>query len=141
MSFFNYENFIFLARNFKRGELLRVIFFEISFELQEKNFQNDFCFKGVDYVGIFIFANKKFFSAAFGLSLVLFFISFFSISEGLSQNKRPNILVIMGDDISISSMGAYGNKFIKTPNFDRIAKEGVLFTNAYVCNNSASTFL
>lgn len=56
----------------------------------------------------------------------------------MSQTKRPNVLVIMGDDISRTSMGAYGSKNIKTPNFDRIAREGVLFTNAYVCNPKSS---
>jgi len=62
-----------------------------------------------------------------------------------AQNKRPNILVIMGDDISRNSMGVYGSEYIKTPNFDRIAKEGVLFTNAYVnnpkCSPSRAVFL
>ena len=58
--------------------------------------------------------------------------------NAVSQTKRPNILVIMGDDISRTSMGAYGCKYIKTPNFDRIAMEGVLFTNAYVCNPKSS---
>ncbi len=56
----------------------------------------------------------------------------------ISQTKRPNILVIMGDDISRTSMSVYGCKYIKTPNFDRIANEGVLFTNAYVCNPKCS---
>jgi len=55
-----------------------------------------------------------------------------------SQNNRPNILVIMGDDISRTSIGAYGCTYIKTPNIDRIAKEGVLFTNAFVCNPKCS---
>jgi arylsulfatase A-like enzyme len=55
-----------------------------------------------------------------------------------AQNKRPNILVIMGDDISRNSMGVYGSKYIKTPNFDRIANEGLLFTNAYVTNPKCS---
>lgn len=59
-------------------------------------------------------------------------------ASSVSQTKRPNILVIMGDDISRTSMGAYGSKNIKTPNFDRIAHEGVLFTNAYVCNPKSS---
>lgn len=61
------------------------------------------------------------------------------VSSGvLGQTKRPNVLVIMGDDISMSSMGVYGSKNINTPNFDRIANEGVLFTNAYVCNPKSS---
>ncbi|MCX6309889.1 MAG: sulfatase [Bacteroidia bacterium] len=59
-------------------------------------------------------------------------------AHAVSQTKRPNILVIMGDDISRTSMGVYGCKYIKTPNFDRIANEGVLFTNAYVCNPKSS---
>ena len=70
-------------------------------------------------------------------SIIFLSLLFFS-SVGIAQNKRPNILVIMGDDISRTSMGVYGNTFIKTPNFDRIAKEGVLFTNAYVCNPKCS---
>jgi arylsulfatase A-like enzyme len=55
-----------------------------------------------------------------------------------SQSNRPNILVIMGDDISRTSMGVYGCTYIKTPNFDRLANEGVMFTNAYVCNPKCS---
>ncbi len=47
---------------------------------------------------------------------------------------RPNILFIIADDASRDSMGVYGSTYVKTPNFDRIANEGVLFTNAYNCN-------
>ncbi|WP_372894386.1 sulfatase [Stieleria sp.] len=47
---------------------------------------------------------------------------------------RPNILFIIADDASRDSMGVYGSTYVKTPSFDRIAKEGVLFTNAYNCN-------
>jgi len=60
------------------------------------------------------------------------------VSGLLSCTKQevspPNILFIIADDISRTSMGAYGCNYIKTPNFDRIANEGVLFTNAYVTN-------
>jgi N-sulfoglucosamine sulfohydrolase len=44
---------------------------------------------------------------------------------------RPNILFIIADDASRNSMGVYGAQYVKTPNFDRLAKEGILFTNAY----------
>jgi len=64
----------------------------------------------------------------------IFFIVLLLSIRGLGQDKRPNILFIIGDDISQTSMGAYGCEYISTPNFDRIANEGVLFTNAYVCN-------
>jgi len=51
-----------------------------------------------------------------------------------SAAERPNILFLIADDASRSSFGAYGETYVRTPNFDRIAREGVLFTNAYNCN-------
>jgi arylsulfatase A-like enzyme len=48
---------------------------------------------------------------------------------------RPNILFIMTDDHSIQTMSAYDDRFIKTPNLDRIASEGALFTNSFVTNS------
>ena len=50
------------------------------------------------------------------------------------SNGRPNILFIIADDASRDSMGVYGSTYVETPNFDRIASEGVLFTQAYNCN-------
>lgn len=47
---------------------------------------------------------------------------------------RPNILFIIADDASRDSFTAYGSQYVRTPNFDRIANEGVLLTNAYNCN-------
>jgi len=51
---------------------------------------------------------------------------------------RPNILFIIGDDWGWPHASAYGDKVVKTPNFDRIAREGVLFTNAYVVSPSCT---
>jgi arylsulfatase len=50
-----------------------------------------------------------------------------------AQDKKPNILVIWGDDIGIPQISAYtqGLMGYRTPNIDRIAKEGALFTDAY----------
>jgi N-sulfoglucosamine sulfohydrolase len=48
--------------------------------------------------------------------------------------ERPNILFIIADDASRDSMGVYGSTYVETPNFDRIAREGVMFTQAYNCN-------
>src|SRR5215475_7298800 len=45
--------------------------------------------------------------------------------------SRPNILVIVADDWSYPHAGVYGDKVVKTPNFDRVAREGALFTNAF----------
>ncbi len=49
-------------------------------------------------------------------------------------DKKPNILFLIADDASRNSFGAYGSTYVRTPNFDRVAKEGVLFANAYNCN-------
>ncbi len=48
--------------------------------------------------------------------------------------KRPNILFCIADDASFPHMGAYGCSWVKTPAFDRVAKEGILFKNAYTPN-------
>ena len=52
--------------------------------------------------------------------------------------ERPNILYIMSDDHAAHGISAYGSRLAKiapTPNIDRLAKEGALFTNAF-CTNS-----
>lgn len=49
--------------------------------------------------------------------------------------KPMNILYIMCDDHSFQTISAYDQRFIETPNIDRIAKEGVRFTNSFVANS------
>jgi arylsulfatase A-like enzyme len=56
--------------------------------------------------------------------------------DGRAQSKKkPNILFIFSDDHACQSIGAYGSKINKTPNIDRIAKEGAVFLNN-TCGNS-----
>jgi len=45
--------------------------------------------------------------------------------------KKPNVLFILSDDHSVPDLGCYGNPDLKTPNLDRLAKQGVLFRNAF----------
>lgn len=52
-------------------------------------------------------------------------------AAGLASAERPNIVFIFADDQSPKTIGAYGNENIKTPNLDRLARDGVNFTNAY----------
>lgn len=52
--------------------------------------------------------------------------------------RRPNILVAIGDDWSHGHAGAYGCRWIKTPAFDRVAREGVLFNHAFTNNPKCS---
>lgn len=44
---------------------------------------------------------------------------------------RPNVLVIFADQMRSDAMGCAGNPIVKTPNLDRLAREGVIFDNAY----------
>ncbi|MCF7847422.1 MAG: sulfatase-like hydrolase/transferase [Kiritimatiellales bacterium] len=60
------------------------------------------------------------------------------------MSLRPNILFIYTDDQSRWSVGAYGNKECLTPNMDRLAREGIMFTHAYtkpVCSPSRAMVL
>lgn len=49
--------------------------------------------------------------------------------------KQPNIVFIMTDDHSYQTLSAYDRRFIQTPGLDRLAGEGVLFTNSFVANS------
>ena len=51
---------------------------------------------------------------------------------GVAKGKRPNIIVIISDDMGYADIGCHGCKDIATPNIDSIAQNGILFTNGYV---------
>ncbi len=55
--------------------------------------------------------------------------------EKATRENPPNIIFIMSDDHAYQAISAYDNTLIKTPNIDRIAKMGMLFTNASVTNS------
>ena len=55
-----------------------------------------------------------------------------------SPEQRPNILIAVADDWSHGHAGAYGCNWVKTPAFDRIARNGILFTRAYTPNAKCS---
>lgn len=55
-----------------------------------------------------------------------------------AEAARPNFVVIIGDDISASDLGCFGNSGIRTPNIDRLAASGLAFDNAYVTASSCS---
>jgi arylsulfatase A-like enzyme len=50
---------------------------------------------------------------------------------GKASSKRPNIIFIMADDLGYGHLGCYGQKHIQTPNIDKMAVEGMLFTQHY----------
>jgi arylsulfatase A-like enzyme len=59
-------------------------------------------------------------------------------STSNSTSGQPNILFILSDNQPASMLGCYGNPDIKTPNIDRLASEGVRFTQAFACNGLCS---
>jgi len=52
--------------------------------------------------------------------LACIFLFNLSISKA---KEKPNIVLIIADDVSFDDIGCYGNKIVKTPNIDRLAKE------------------
>ncbi|MGM8362059.1 sulfatase-like hydrolase/transferase [Flavobacterium sp. ARAG 55.4] len=62
--------------------------------------------------------------------IVLVFILQYFLS--IRAQQRPNIIFILTDDQSYELLGCTGNTIVQTPNIDKMAKEGILFTNAHV---------
>jgi len=67
-----------------------------------------------------------------------------TFAQIVEELKKPNVLFIIVDDLK-PILGCYGDPFVKTPNIDQFAKEGVVFTNTYcqqaVCGPSRASFL
>lgn len=74
------------------------------------------------------------------VALLVMFVSFlifnYSVVKGypvdINDQKKPNILFILADDLGQEGVSAYGGSLIKTPNIDRLADEGMMFTNMFV---------
>jgi N-acetylglucosamine-6-sulfatase len=66
-------------------------------------------------------------------------------SQALGAPGRPNIVVILMDDLRWDDLGCMGHPFVETPHIDRIAREGALFRNAFattpLCSPSRASFL
>ena len=58
--------------------------------------------------------------------------------EALAEGRPVNVIYILADDLGYGDIGCYGQQKIKTPNIDRMAQEGMLFTQHYAgCTVSA----
>ncbi|MCF8379208.1 MAG: arylsulfatase [Bacteroidales bacterium] len=66
-------------------------------------------------------------------------------AEKAQENVKPNIIYILADDLGYGDVGIYGQQFFDTPNIDRLAKEGIRFTDHYagctVCAPSRSVLM
>src|SRR5690349_22783349 len=56
-----------------------------------------------------------------------------------AQTSRPNIILIVADDVGYGDLGASGAPDVKTPNLDRLAREGVRFTDFYAAPTCSPT--
>lgn len=65
------------------------------------------------------------------LPKILAFI-FLGLMNCTSFAQKPNIILILADDLRADALGCYGNIYIKTPHIDQLAQQGVRFQNAYI---------
>ena len=79
--------------------------------------------------------------------LAIFFLAFILIdcSQDESKADKPNIIIILADDLGYGDIGVFGNKNIRTPNIDQMSFEGQKWTNFYagasVCTPSRAALL
>ncbi|NXE67499.1 STS sulfatase, partial [Calcarius ornatus] len=89
---------------------------------------------------LFLHTRKK-----MGLLLLLIICQCAIDSIKTHSVSKPNIILLMADDLGIGDLGCYGNRTLRTPNIDRLAKEGVTLTQhiaaAPLCTPSRAAFL
>ena len=69
----------------------------------------------------------------------------FDLNGAATESRRPNIVFILIDDLGWADVGCFGSKFYQTPNIDRLAKQGMRFTDAYaacaVCSPTRASIM
>ena len=65
-------------------------------------------------------------------NVISFLLCFFLIHQLAFSQKQPNIILLFADDAGYADFGFHGSKTMKTPNLDKLAKQGVRFTQGYV---------
>jgi len=82
---------------------------------------------------------KQFVMAIMCLSLTLMHLPV--QAQRKQPHHKPNIILILADDLGYGDLGSYGQKFFKTPNLDRMAEEGLRFTQFHPLNFHPSAFI
>ena len=73
------------------------------------------------------FSRRSFLTTVFGSTILNVLFG----KQKVQKDNRPNVIYIMADDLGWADLGCYGRREYKTPNLDRLANNGVKFTNAY----------
>ncbi|HLF32793.1 MAG TPA: sulfatase [Cyclobacteriaceae bacterium] len=85
---------------------------------------------------------KRFFALAF---FAFIFYAARAQEHSVDRGQKPNFVIIYADDLGYGDIGCFGAKDIKTPNIDRMAKDGIRFTSFYsaspVCSPSRAALL
>jgi hypothetical protein len=71
----------------------------------------------------------------FILSLGDFSVSSIEDISKKNDSKKPNLILILVDDLGYADLGLHGSKQIPTPNIDQLGKEGIIFKSAYVSSS------
>ena len=83
--------------------------------------------------------------AAVGAIVALMALSLVTGTARAESPRPPNIIFMLADDLGWGDLGCYGHREIKTPNLDRLAAEGSLYTQFYtaaaICSPSRVAFL
>jgi arylsulfatase A len=73
------------------------------------------------------------------------FVFFAAVQISPAATEKPNIVFLLVDDLGLGDFGTYGAKFYETPNIDKLATDGMFFSNAYaactVCSPSRAAIL
>ncbi len=72
----------------------------------------------------------------FRASFLLFCLTLVTVTLA---DERPNIVIVMADDLGWNALGCYGSEFVQTPCLDRLAAEGMRFTDAYAMSQCLPT--
>ncbi len=76
---------------------------------------------------------------------LLILSTLFSCSKGIKESKPPNIILIMADDLGYGDIGCFGNDSVRTPVLDKLAAEGIRFTdfhsNGAVCSPTRAALM
>ena len=74
-----------------------------------------------------------------------YFLSFVLMLCSMSAAEKPNVILILADDLGIADTSIGGSKYYQTPNFEKLAGRGIYFTNAYtaspLCSPTRSSIL
>jgi len=75
----------------------------------------------------------------------LVWLLFIALPAGAASPAKPNLIFLLADDLRLDALGCYGNTLVQTPHLDRLAAQGVRFTNHFVttsiCNVSRASLL